>query len=152
LDPKLAQAHYSLGLALDTQQDLTGAIEHYHKALDLDPKIAPAHGALGEALLRSGRFPEAQAATKRALDLLPPGHPHRPHATQQLQYCEQLLALDCRLPAILKGDDQPANATERMELALICQYKRFYAASSRFFEDAFAANPKLAEDLRYDDR
>jgi tetratricopeptide (TPR) repeat protein len=152
LDPKYAKAHNNLGTALQAQGDVQGAIACYKKALTLDPKLVQAHGALGQALLAQGAFAEARAATQQALKLLPEGHPLRKVVTQQLQRCQRLLDLDARLTAILAGDDQPKDTAERIEFAEVCQYKRFYAASARFFKDAFVANPKLAEDPTYADR
>jgi serine/threonine-protein kinase len=66
-----------------------------------------------------------------------------------LKQCERLLALDKKLPAILKGDAKPADAGERLALAFLCQqYKQLYAASARFYADAFAEQPKLANNPR----
>ena len=57
--------------------------------------------------------------------------------------------LNDRLPAILSGTAKPTDAGEQVGLARLCQHpsKRLYAASTRFFADAFTAEPKLAEDL-----
>jgi hypothetical protein len=52
------------------------------------------------------------------------------------------------LPALLQGEAQPADAAERLAVAQVCQYKRLYAASTRFSAEAFADQPRLAEDLR----
>jgi hypothetical protein len=69
--------------------------------------------------------------------------------TQQLQHCQQMIALDEKLAAILKGEAKPANAKEQLALAFLCQnYKRRYVDAARFFTDAFDAQPKLADDLR----
>src|SRR5262249_34157052 len=85
--------------------------------------------------------------TRRALNLLPERHFLRALVAQQLQECERLLALDKKLPAILKSDIQPADNQERLLLADLCRrYRKRYAAA-RFFSDAFAAEPKLADDL-----
>jgi hypothetical protein len=103
---------------------------------------------LGHVLLRQGRFAEASASTRRALQLLPPQHPLRNYATRQLQQCEQFRKLETRLPAFLKGDAQPADAAEQQALAELCQnYKKLYAAAARFFADAFTQQPKLADAL-----
>src|SRR5262249_10152204 len=60
-----------------------------------------------------------------------------------------LLALDARLPAALEGKHKPANATELLALAELCaRYKKRHAAAARFYADAFAARPGLADDLR----
>jgi tetratricopeptide (TPR) repeat protein len=126
-----------------------GAICCYRDAITADPKYAPAHGALGLALLEQGRFAEARDSTRKALDLLPPNDSLRPLVSRQLQRCERLLALDEKLPAVLQGDAKPADAVERLDLAVLCgEYKQRYAAAARFSADAFAEQPKLADDLR----
>jgi Flp pilus assembly protein TadD len=83
----------NLGIVLQAQGDVKGAIACYRKALDLDPKDAHAHGALGQALLAQGALKEARAATQQALQLLPKGHPLCPRVTGQLQVCQRLLDL-----------------------------------------------------------
>jgi tetratricopeptide (TPR) repeat protein len=149
LDPKDANAHSNLGGALYDQGRLGEAIQEHRTALALDPKLAQAHGHLGRALLEQGRFAEARASTRRFLDLLPPNHPQRRLGTQQLRQCECLLALADRLPALLKGEAKPTDAAERLALAQLCQqYKQLYAAAARFYADAFAEEPRLAEDLQ----
>jgi tetratricopeptide (TPR) repeat protein len=147
LDHKDVMAHYNLGNALRDKGRLNEAIREYQKAIDLDPKYALAHGALGLALLEQGRFAEARRATGRALELLPEKSPLRAFATQQLQRCEQLRALDEKLPAFLEGKQKPDEA-ERVAVAWLCQqpYKRLYAASARFYAEAFDAKRELASD------
>jgi hypothetical protein len=62
---------------------------------------------------------------------------------------KRLLELDRKLPAILRREAQPADAREGLALAQLCrQYKRLYATSARLYADAFAADPRLADDLR----
>jgi tetratricopeptide (TPR) repeat protein len=151
LDPKYAQAHVGLGLALYGKGRLDEAVGHYQEALRIDPKYAQAHGALGEALLALGRWAEARDATRRCLDLWPQRHPLRALVTRQLhrqlQQCERMLALEPRLPAVLAVKDRPASAAECLDFAALCRSKKQYAAAARFYADAFAADPKLADDL-----
>jgi tetratricopeptide (TPR) repeat protein/tRNA A-37 threonylcarbamoyl transferase component Bud32 len=150
LDPKYAPVHYNLGRVLKARGDLDGAIACYQKALKLEANHVSALRGLGEALLGSGRFAQAQSATRRALDLLPPGHPLRTPTAKQLQQCEQLLKLDARLPGILKGDEQPTDAADQLQLADLCQrYKQQYAAAARFYEGAFAAGAALTAPRSY---
>jgi hypothetical protein len=59
-----------------------------------------------------------------------------------------MLALDKKLPAVLKGEAQPADAVEQMGLADLCNLKKRYAAATRFYAGAFAAKPTLADDLQ----
>jgi hypothetical protein len=115
--------------------------------------LAPANSNLSQALLLSGRFQEARAATRHWLDLLSDHDPQRASAYQQLKRCERLLALEAKLPALLEGKEQPADAAEERDLAALCQnYKRRYATAARFYAAAFAAEPKLADDLGTGDR
>src|SRR5262249_53932972 len=74
--------------------------------------------------------------------------PLRAFATQQLQACERMLALDEKLSAIDKGAAQPADASERLRLAELCRrYRQRYVAAARLYAHALAAEPKLADDL-----
>jgi tetratricopeptide (TPR) repeat protein len=142
LDPKHATAHAGLGIALQIKGQLGQAIARYEKALAIDLKLAQAHGPLGQALLRQGRFAEARDSTRRCLQLLPQRHPMRSSVSRQLRRCERLLALDARLPTLLKGQEQPASAAEGLEYQL-CWYKQRYAAAACLF----AADPKRAGNI-----
>jgi serine/threonine-protein kinase len=148
--PEDARPHYNLGNVLQDKRQLDEAVKEYRHAIDRDPKYAKAHGALGETLLQLGRLSEAQQATHRCLELLRRDDPLRRTANRQLQHCEQLLALDRKLPAILEGAGAPANDGERLTLARLCQqpFKKRYAASARFYAEAFAHDAKLADDMR----
>jgi serine/threonine-protein kinase len=61
---------------------------------------------------------------------------------------EGLVALDQKLPAVLKGEARPAGAAEQLGLADVCCLTKRYAAAARFYGNAFAADPKPADDLR----
>jgi tetratricopeptide (TPR) repeat protein len=153
LDPKLVLAHNNLGVALSAKGQLDEAIAHYQDALRLDPKFTLVHNNLSEALLQSSRFQEARAVTRQWLDLLPADDPQRASAFQRLQDCERRPALEAKLPLLLEGKAQPVDAAEQRELAALCQnYKRLYATAARFYAGAFAARPKLADDLQTQDR
>jgi serine/threonine-protein kinase len=145
LDPRLAVVHYNLGITLYVQGRLEEARACYQKTLAPDSRNALAHGALGQALLQQGQFSKARESIRRCLQLLPAHSSLRSPVSQLLQQCERLLTLDARLPALLKGESEPASATERLEYAYLCRYRQFHAASARFFAAAFAADPKLAE-------
>jgi serine/threonine-protein kinase len=148
-DPGRASAWYNLGLALHDARRDDEAVEAYARAITLSEQIVYAHGAQGEALERCGRFAEAVAATRRCLGVLPATDPLRETVARQLGRCERLLAHDPRLPAILRGDSPAAGAPECLDLGQLCQHKRRYAASARFYADAFAADPTLARHSRY---
>jgi serine/threonine-protein kinase len=61
---------------------------------------------------------------------------------------ERLIALDEKLPAILAKKEQPADNAERLALAYFClEQKKLPVAALHFYQEAFAADAKLAEDL-----
>jgi serine/threonine-protein kinase len=49
-------------------------------------------------------------------------------------------------PAFLEGRYQPQDNVERLALLGVCRFKNLNRASARLYADAFAADPKLAED------
>src|SRR5262249_20669474 len=147
-DPKHAMAHTNLGVALQAKGDAEGALAAFHQALACNPTLPEAHGNLGALLLSQGRFTEARQATRAGPDLLPTRAPRRPVVSRQLERCEALLALDEKLPAVLRGDQKPDSAAEALELAWLCARpsRRLYHASAQLYRDALAAGPMLADD------
>jgi superkiller protein 3 len=153
LDPKFAGAPYNLGNALRERKDLDGAIAAYHKAIDLDPQFAEAHCNLGHALRKQERFREALEELRRgdALGRQRPGWPYP--SADWVRTAEQLVALEGKLPGLLKGETQPTGADQSLLLAQLCQEDReCYAAATRFFAEAFATKPGLAEGLERQNR
>src|SRR5262249_24380449 len=146
LKPDYVEAHNNLGLALMATGRLDEAIVELSAATRLQPREAKSQAALGEALLREGQFAEARRTTLYALELLTAGHPLRQHVSQQLVTWERLLTLEGRLPAILRGDARPLEAAEQFEFAMVCQLSKHHVAASRLYADAFAQQPKLADD------
>jgi tetratricopeptide (TPR) repeat protein len=150
LDPKDAKASHRLGNALRENHQLDAAIQEYRRAIALDPKYASAYGDLGRALLRAGRFAEARGSTHRCLELLRPDDPLREQATRQLKQCEHLLVLEQKLVATLAGKEKLVSDAERLALAGFCQqpHQQRYAASARFYAEAFTHDAQLAEDMQ----
>jgi serine/threonine-protein kinase len=120
------------------------AIEAFRGALRALPNDPLARA--GFTLAEEGKAGQALAATRDFLALLPAGHPQRHAAQKLLRRCERVVALEKRLPAVIRGEDRPADAIEQLALAALCRRpeKRLYAASARFYADAFAAKPNLA--------
>jgi tetratricopeptide (TPR) repeat protein len=148
LDPKDALARTNLGVALLNNRQPHDAIAEFKKAIALDPKYVQAHAGLGLALLEMGRFAEAKASTQKALDLLPDTHPLQPIVLQQRAQCDSWLALEAKLPDVLAGKATPKDRRERLELIDVCRRQERHAAAAKLCEDAFAADAKLADDLK----
>jgi serine/threonine protein kinase/Flp pilus assembly protein TadD len=149
MQPGYTEAYYSLGLALFKRGNLTAAVEAYRKAIRFGPCFAQAHCNLGRTLQVLGRFAEALDALKRGHDL-GSRQPKWPYPSGEwVREVEQLVALDTKLSKVLHGDARPANPGEWLALAWLCQqYKKRFADAVRFYAEAFAAEPKLAEDLQ----
>ena len=71
LDPELAEAHLSMGTALQTSLDFKGSEKELDRAVELNPNLALAYDQYGWTFASQGRFDEALANEKKALELDP---------------------------------------------------------------------------------
>jgi serine/threonine-protein kinase len=148
LDPDWVAARNSLRISPQDGARLDEVIDHYRQAIRIEPGRPLPHGALGQALLAKRQFGEADAATRRCLELLPPGEKKlRVNLERQRQRCRHLLALEGRVPGIVRGTDKPA-AGECLKVAELCFVKKHYATAARLYAEALAAMPRLTEGLR----
>ena len=58
---------------------------------------------------------------------------------------ERQVALAHRLPALLGGEQRPADSAERLAVAPLCLEKRFHAAAVRSYDKLLRTDPALAE-------
>jgi serine/threonine-protein kinase len=147
--PDFALAHNNLGSALGSQGRYKEAEMSCREAIRLKPDFAQAHCNLGHALREQGCFAEALSSLRRghALGSKVPGWSYP--SADWVQQCEGLAAADKKLSAVLSGQAEPANAAEGLALGQLCQqHKHRHAAAVRFYANAFAADPRLAADLR----
>jgi tetratricopeptide (TPR) repeat protein len=142
------EAHYGLGIVLVAKGEVDQAIACYREAIRIKPDFAEAHCNLGDALQRQGRFAEALGARRRGHEL---GSKQRgwPYPSAEwVREAERLVDLDRKLPAVLEGKQRPADPAEAAALADLCaQYKGRPATAARLFQEAFAADPRLAKNL-----
>jgi hypothetical protein len=124
---------------------LLARASRYRKAIALQPDDAKAHYNLGLALVEQKKLAEAEAAFRKADQLLP----NHPLIRNNLRQAQRWLELDRQLPALLDGTAKLAGPQEQIELALFClSHKEHTHAAARFFADAFRADPRLADDLQ----
>jgi tetratricopeptide (TPR) repeat protein len=145
-----AAAHSNLGAALSAKGRLDEAIAEFQQAIALDPKSADLHCNFGQALREQGEFAAALEELRRGHELGSKKPRWSSPSAQWVKDCERLVALDLKLPRILKGEVQPADVGERLTICWICQRKskKLYAASVRFYSELFTEEPKLADDLQ----
>jgi serine/threonine-protein kinase len=147
-DPEWSLARNPLRIPPQGEARFKEAIDHFRAAVRLEPRFAQAHGALGQALLAQREFTEAEAETRRGLDLVSGWDKKlRANLEGQLRRCQRLRALEGRLPAVVQRRDKPAAADCR-DLAELCFVKSHYATAAHLFAEALAATPGLTEDLR----
>jgi serine/threonine-protein kinase len=139
-------SHWGLGVTLAEKGRLEEAIAELEVAVKVNPEFAAANISLGVALVKKGRFAEALGYLRRGHELGSKDPSWTFPSAQCVQYCERFVELESKLPAILSGQQQPADIAEHLALAEFCQLpcKKRYAAASRFYREAFAAEPKLA--------
>jgi serine/threonine-protein kinase len=150
--PDYAEAHCNLGNARQDQGKLAEAVTAYKEAIRLKPDFARAHYNLGLALLDQGDFKAAVVALRHGHELGSKDRSWAYPSAQWLRYAERMVELDRKLPAVLRGETKPGSAAEQLEFAQLCQYKQLYLASARYFSEAFATEPDLADNLRSDHR
>jgi tetratricopeptide (TPR) repeat protein len=149
IKPDFLMAHNNLALALRTTGRLDEAIAEYREAIRIKPDYAEAYCNLGTTLELKGQFAEALVYRLRGHKLGSKNPRWNYPSAQWVRNCERLVELDGKLPAILSGQKQPADSAERVALAQLCAMpcKQLNRAALRFYMEAFATEPKLAENL-----
>jgi len=140
------EAHLNLGVALRLKGQPDEAISECQAAIRINKENASAHDQLGLALQAKGRLKDAVAEYHEAIRL----QKNNASAKDHLRQAERLVQLKARLPGALGGKEKSKDATELLAFAQLClpPYSPHYAASARFFSEAFAVEPKLAENLQ----
>jgi superkiller protein 3 len=144
---KDAGTYNDLGIGLAETGALDEAITAWQEAIRLQPDDAEVLGNLGHALELKGKFAEALTTLRRGRELASKNPRLLNQFNRWIQECERLVDLDGRLPAVLRGESVPASASERLEFAGLCNRKHLNVAGARFYQEAFAERPELAEDM-----
>jgi serine/threonine protein kinase/Flp pilus assembly protein TadD len=143
-----AMAHNNLGIALSERGRVDDAIAAFREAIRLKKDYAEAHGNLGLLLGRKGQFREALEELRRS-HKIGSRDPRWPSfvSAQRVRQHERVVELDGKLPAILQRKIQPSSPGERLELAYICYLKHLHSSAAVLYEQAFAAQPNLEDNL-----
>ena len=142
--PDFGPAWQVLAYGLFTDRDWDGAISAYREALRRGPDNPAAHDELGIALRGRGRLDEALPEFERAVAMAP----RVPEFSRELAATRRHQVLAPRLPAVLRGVDRPAKATEWLDFAYICDNRKLHAAAARMFAEAFKADPRWSTTAR----
>ncbi len=71
---------------------------------------------------------------------------------QDLIVTERQARLAARLPAVLSGKLRPTDAAESLGFAQLCYNRKLHGSAARLWTEAFQADPKLADDMRTQNR
>jgi tetratricopeptide (TPR) repeat protein len=147
LDPTKFFAHYNLGCCQQEQQHWDEAIASYRKAIELEPNFAEAHCNLGMCLQNAGRLAEALPFLRRGHELGSKRADWSYPSAEWVRVGELRAAMEAKLPALLAHEIQPADNAERLEYVVMCGVKGLYHEAVRLSAEAFAADPRVADDL-----
>lgn len=154
LRPQSRLAQFLLGRELAALGQMTEAQVYLRRADELkglqEPPCYLMLSAQAVQEVERGDFARAASFLKAALDLVPERDQGRQQLVVLLGAVERMVGLEKKLPAVLRGEVEPADAAEKALFAQLCQQgnRRFYAASARLYTEAFVANPKLLDDIR----
>ncbi len=143
LEPNFADAYNKLGYLHKQRGQVDQAIAYYEKAIEVDPNYFYAHMNLGDTLAGIGRIDESITCFRTAIKL----DPKFVAARNQLARVQRLAGARDKLPAFKGGSYTPPSNDERLVLAEWAQIQKLYRTSTRLYAEAFAADPKLAENL-----
>ncbi len=154
LQPRLANAHYNLGRVLGQCGRVEEAMAEYRTAIRLKPEFAEPHCNLGLLLRDRGEYGESFIELEVGHELGSMRRAWRYPSKRWLEQARRLARLAPKVPAMLRGESQPDDAVGRVDLAVIAGGKGLHAMAARLYAEAFAADPRLVEDLeseyRYD--
>jgi serine/threonine protein kinase/tetratricopeptide (TPR) repeat protein len=148
-----AIAHNNLGSALAFRGDTDGALAAFRQAVSFQSDNAEMLLNLGFCLRDKGQLAEALTYLRRGHEVASKTPRLSALSAQWVKECERLAELEPKLPALLSGQESPADPAEKIEYARLCEKKHLYTSAARFYREAITAKPDLASagnGLRYD--
>jgi serine/threonine-protein kinase len=111
---------------------------------------AEAHCNLGVALRRQGQLSASRDSLERGHALgSKRSRGDWPYPSEQwLAYAERLVRWEAKLLDVLMGKATPADNPERLGLVQVCRLQGRAVAAAGLYADAFAADARLADDLK----
>jgi len=148
LRPERDYGHYVMGIVRERIGDDEGAVEAYRATLRLNPENARALCNLGGVFASLGRFEEAVRAYRKGHKIGSALENWSYPSEQWLREAERLAALDPRLEAVLRGDEDLQGTKDGAALAGVANRKKQFAAAARLWMEVLALDPPLQESLR----
>ncbi len=142
------------GLAEYRRDHLDSAIDWLGKAI-AGKAFMPARLVLAMAQHRRGQIEQARRTLAEAIQSY--NWERTPVGNHDIWICHVLrreaeALIVPNLAAFLRGDYQPGDNAERLELTMLCHFQLRPLAAVHLFVDAFAADPKLVDDVNANHR
>jgi tetratricopeptide (TPR) repeat protein len=144
--PKYAGAHVGLGNIMLNKGDLDGAEANYRAALAIDPGDGGIQFNMGLVHERRGDLAGAEEWFRKGVAMAPTNTNIRQGLDRVVQNRAKLVRLD----EIAAGRAKPATPADTIEFAILATQppRRRYGLAVRFYSEAFAADPALADPLK----
>jgi tetratricopeptide (TPR) repeat protein len=127
---------------------LDEAIVVYREAIRVCPGCAEAYCDLGGTLARKGDYAGALEMYRKGHELVSQKWwDWQPPSARWVARAERELALAPRLPALLRGEDQPRDNGERLAFAHMAKDRQHYVVATRLWAEALKADPGCANDF-----
>lgn len=146
IDPRSARVHANLGVCFTQFGKYEEAVACCRTALAIDPSHMFAVGVMCQSLMKDGRFTEANTEAQRWLDSMPKDAPGKEAIARLVVVYTDLLERERQLMDVLSGREE-VTPHRRRQLASVCLLTKRYSDAVRFYEEAFAAEPALADDI-----
>jgi serine/threonine-protein kinase len=145
LAPDDSESYFYIGKATYELERFDEAEAAYRRVIALDPDLGAAYYNLCFTLLKKGRFHDAADVIENTIRQVPNGTPEHEELRRMQVQCARFLALDTKLPAIIDGTAKPKSPAEQADWARFCALKKRHAMATRFFAEAFKADPRLVQ-------
>jgi Flp pilus assembly protein TadD len=147
--PKYAGAHVALGNVFLEKGDLDGAEASYRTAMVIDPNATGIYYNMGLVHDRRGDLAGAEEWLRKAVA----ANPRNAYYREILDGVVERAKLP-RLEEIAAGRAKPATPAEAIEFAILAAQspRRRFGLTVKLYSEAFAADPALADPLKYPHR
>ena len=146
-DDKDADTHVLLGLMLFQQGMVDESIACFRTALDHDPNCAHAWCQLGNAMAEAGDYDASLRHLRRGHELGTKRPDWKFDSAAWVASAETRLQAEGRLLRIVDGEAAAANAAETAHAAAAALRADRARDALRLFDNAFAADPVVADDV-----
>jgi len=148
LAPNDGLGHEFIGAAFGRMGRFEESLASLKKSIELVPKPnARAHLSLGAALRNNGRFEESLTSLRKSIELDPNNAVAQTYLARSERDARLTSTVQDKFADFLSGSYTPASNDERLGLVILCRFKKLWHAAAGLSADAFASDPKLADEL-----